>query len=154
MTAMQAYETDRVRRHTPQAINMRIDDDIRAAITRYAGTGRETLSRRIDALDREWDIERVLEANAAGFTLASLALSQVHNRRWLWLSTGVAGFLLQHAVQGWCPPISVFRRLGIRTRREIDREKYALKALRGDFEPISGGQAARDADKVSQAVEA
>lgn len=153
MTAIQPYETDRVRRHTPPDINASIDDEIRATISRYAGTSRETLTRRIDALDREWDIERVLEANAASFSLAGLALSQIHSRRWLWLSTGVAGFLLQHALQGWCPPVSVFRRLGIRTRREIDREKYALKALRGDFEPIAGGQPARDVDTLSRAVE-
>ncbi|HYE35543.1 DUF2892 domain-containing protein [Methylocaldum sp.] len=153
MTAIQPYESDRVRRHTPPEINARIDDDIRASISHYAGSSRETLTRRIDALDREWDIERILEANAASFSLAGLALSQVHSRRWLWLSTGVAGFLLQHALQGWCPPVSVFRRLGIRTRREIDREKYGLKALRGDFQPISETRI-RQADKVSQAIEA
>jgi hypothetical protein len=27
--------------------------------------------------------------------------------------------------------------MGVRTRREINKEKYALKALRGDFEHIS-----------------
>lgn len=31
----------------------------------------------------------------------------------------------------------MFRRLGIRTRREIEVEKYALKALRGDFDEDS-----------------
>jgi hypothetical protein len=34
--------------------------------------------------------------------------------------------VLQHAMQGWCPPVPLLRRLGIRTRNEIDREKYAL----------------------------
>lgn len=81
MTVMQPYETDRVRRHTSPDINARIDDEIRASISDYAGASREALTRRIDALDREWDIERVLEANAAGFTLTGLALSQVHSRR-------------------------------------------------------------------------
>jgi len=46
----------------------------------------------------------------------------------------VFGFFFQHATQGWCPPIPVFRRMGVRTRREINRERYALKALRGDFD--------------------
>ncbi|HEV2173318.1 MAG TPA: hypothetical protein VGR71_07115, partial [Nitrospira sp.] len=50
--------------------------------------------------------------------------------------TAVAGFLLQHAVQGWCPTISLFRRLGVRTTQEIDHERYALKALRGDFSRV------------------
>jgi hypothetical protein len=27
--------------------------------------------------------------------------------------------------------------MGVRTRQEIDREKYALKALRGDFKEVS-----------------
>jgi hypothetical protein len=53
----------------------------------------------------------------------------------------VAGFLLQHAVQGWCPPVPVFRRLGIRTAREIDLERYGLKAIRGDFNGLTESQA-------------
>ena len=58
-------------------------------------------------------------------------------RKWLLLSGAVLGFLLQHAINGWCPPIPLLRRFGIRTRSEIDREKYALKILRGDFETIA-----------------
>ena len=45
----------------------------------------------------------------------------------------VTTFLFQHAVQGWCPPIPLLRRLGIRTSREIEIERVALKILRGDF---------------------
>jgi len=32
------------------------------------------------------------------------------------------------------PELHLFRRLGVRTLEQIDREKYALKVLRGDFE--------------------
>jgi hypothetical protein len=49
----------------------------------------------------------------------------------------VAAFLLQHALQGWCPPLSIFRRRGVRTAREIAEERYALKVLRGDFRSVS-----------------
>ena len=127
-------ETDRVRRHTLPEINERIDADIDITLKRYTGASRDVLTRRIDELDREWDIERALETNAATVALLSLILSKLHNRKWTWLSTGVVAFLLQHALQGWCPPVSIFRRIGIRTQSEIDREKYILKALRGDFE--------------------
>jgi hypothetical protein len=58
------------------------------------------------------------------------------NRKFFLFPAVVGGFLLQHAVQGWCPPLSIFRRLGIRTAEEIDWERYALKALRGDFREI------------------
>ncbi|MGZ8239300.1 MAG: YgaP family membrane protein [Methylobacter sp.] len=134
MSTSLSQEPDRVRRHTLPEINERIDADIDITLRQYTGASRDTLTRRIAELDREWDIERALETNAASVALLSLALSKLHNRKWMWLSTGVAAFLLQHALQGWCPPVSIFRRLGIRTQGEIDREKYILKALRGDFE--------------------
>lgn len=133
MNTSTAQEFDRVRQHTPAHINAHIDEDIDMALRIYAYATPEDLSHRIKQLDCEWDIERVLETNAASFSLLGLILSRTNSRKWLWLSTGVAGFLLQHALQGWCPPITVFRRLGVRTRGEIDREKYALKALRGDY---------------------
>ena len=36
-------------------------------------------------------------------------------------------FLLQHALQGWCPPVPILRRQGFRTRHEIDAERQALR---------------------------
>ena len=69
------------------------------------------------------------------------------DRRWFFFPAVVAGFLLQHAVQGWCPPVPVFRHLGFRTQSEIEEERYALKALRGDFRavPVGDGRAAVEA---------
>ena len=58
------------------------------------------------------DIERTLEANAASLSLIGVTLGLTVDRRWLALPVGVAAFLLQHAVQGWCPPVPVLRRLG------------------------------------------
>jgi hypothetical protein len=55
------------------------------------------------------------------------------NRRWLAIPIIVGAFLFQHAIQGWCPPIPVLRRMGFRTAREIEIERVALKTLRGDF---------------------
>jgi frataxin-like iron-binding protein CyaY len=130
------HETDRVRLHTSPEINKRIDADIDWTIQRYNGASPEEITQRLDELDREWDIERALETNAATVALLSLVLSKTSSRKWMWLTTGVAGFLMQHALQGWCPPVSLFRRLGIRTQGEIDREKYSLKVLRGDFKAL------------------
>jgi hypothetical protein len=44
--------------------------------------------------------------------------------------------LLQHATQGWCPPVPFLRSRGVRSRKEIDSEKFAVKALRGDFAAV------------------
>lgn len=91
------------------------------------------IDREMAMLQREWDTERVLETNAACLMLISLGLGMSLDRRWLWLTGGVAAFLLQHALQGWCPPLPVIRAMGVRTAGEIGIERTALKALRGDF---------------------
>lgn len=126
----------RVPAQTAAAVNRRIEQQIEASVL-YFAEHRDEIDRRLDELDREWDIERTLEANAAGFSLLGLTLGLTFDRRWLALPVGVAAFLLQHAIQGWCPPVPVFRRLGVRTSGEIDQERYALKALRGDFDRVS-----------------
>jgi len=79
-------------------------------------------------LNREWDVERVLEVNASTLALSGLVLGVTVNKKWLLVPGIVLSFLLQHGLQSWCPPLPVLRRLGVRTRGEIDREKYALKA--------------------------
>lgn len=130
--------TERVARHTEEEINERIRRQTEANVAYHAQGGAKSIRQRLGELDREWDIERVLEANAATVALTGLLLGRLVNRNWFLLPTLVAGFLLQHAVQGWCPPVPVFRRLGIRTFTEIDQERYALKALRGDFKKLHG----------------
>lgn len=87
-------------------------------------------------LDEEWDIERAIQANAATLALTGTVLSITHDRRWAFLPLAVTGFLLQHATQGWCPPVPILRSLGFRTPGEIERERYALKAIRGDFDNL------------------
>lgn len=117
---------DRVRRSTPSAINAEIDRRTQANIRHFSGLGRQQVIQRIGELEREWDIERILETNAATLALTGLVLGLTVNRKWLWLPGVVLPFLLQHGLQGWCPPLPILRRLGVRTRGEIDREKYAL----------------------------
>ena len=130
--------TSRVPEHTAVHINRRIEQEIEASVAISPSTRtRSTAGSR--SLDREWDIERTLEANAASFSLLGLTLGLTLDRRWLAVAVGVAAFLLQHAVQGWCPPVTFFRRRGARTAREIEDERIALKALRGDFDHLPRG---------------
>lgn len=129
--------TTRVEQQTDDEINECIRRQTERNISHFAKQGGAEINRRLDELDREWDIERTLEANAASISLVGLGLGAFVDRRFFLLPAVVAGFLLQHAVQGWCPPIPVFRRLGVRTAREIDVERYALKTIRGDFDKVA-----------------
>lgn len=131
----------RVPANTCSAVNASIRATTRANVARFQGASPEAIQRRLDELDREWDIERRLETNAASIVIAGVALGVFVDRRWLALPAVVGGFLLQHAVQGWCPPLPIMRRFGVRTASEIDHERYALKALRGDFQEIQPANA-------------
>ena len=140
-------------RHTPREYNAAIRRRTEENVARFASAGPAAIDGRLAELDREWDIERTLEANAATVSLVGSALGFAVDRRFFLLPVAVAGFLLQHALQGWCPPVPLFRRLGFRTAAEIDHERYALKALRGDFRNVraEGGGTAR---RPEQALEA
>jgi hypothetical protein len=121
-------------------------------VARFTNTGADSIARRIAQLDNEWDVEPALEANAATAMLVGLGLGLV-SRRLRWIPALVAGFLLQHALEGWCPPVPIMRRLGFRTASEIARERYALKALRGDFRTVqSNGAGAPLADQAWDAA--
>ena len=107
-----AQQADRVRAHTQPEVQEQLDRRLAERITRLAADGPEAISRRLAELDRESDTERILEINASALALTGLALGVTVNRRWQLLPAVVLPFLLQHGIQGWCPPIAVLRRLG------------------------------------------
>ena len=123
----------RVEDHTAPSVNERIRARTGGEVGYYAEHP-EQIDRRLEELDREWDIERWLQFNSAALTFAGLGLGLFHNKKWFALPIAVQLFFMQHGVQGWCPPLPAFRRMGVRTAREIEAERNALRALRGDFD--------------------
>lgn len=146
-------ESDRVRANTATEINEKIDRQIMESVRFYSGMSEDKITQRIHDLEREWDMERLLETNASALAFTGLVLGVIRSK-WLFLPGIVLPFLLQHAVQGWCPPVPLFRRLGVRTREEIEREKFALKALRGDFEEIDSLRRGEEAEDAVEAAKA
>jgi len=142
----------RVEENTPEEINRRIRRDLKARILYFAERPEE-MNRRLDELDREWDIERLLQANAGVLSLVGLTFGVLRSR-WYILPAAAAAFLIQHAVQGWCPPVSLLRRIGIRTSREINHERYALKALRGDFDSVHISEDLSAEEQACRAIDA
>jgi hypothetical protein len=153
---LHAPDTDRVRANTwadvNEAIDRRTQLRLRSAAARAAD---DELSARIARLEYEWNFDRVVETEASLMGLLGLALAAAAgDRRLLVLPGTVSVMVLVHSLYGWYPLLPLFRRLGIRTQDEIDRERYALKAVRGDFEsiPPSGTPAAERAAAAWQAV--
>lgn len=149
-----APELDRVRANTWPDVTRQLDR--RAALrTRWAATAAspEAISAHLERLDTEWDFDRVLETEASIMGLLGLALGLTGDRRLLVLPGVVSAMVLLHAVHGWYPLLPVFRRMGVRSRDEIDRERYAVKAVRGDFDAIPRADA-RAAARAAAAWEA
>jgi hypothetical protein len=145
--------TARVPENTADHVNRRIRHEMQERVRRIAAAGPLAIARRLRELDEEWDTERALEANASTLVAVGSALTLMVDRRFALLPLVVGGFLLQHALQGWCPPLPIFRRQGYRTQTEIDQERYALKALRGDFEWVQTGRLSDGAQQAVQAAE-
>jgi hypothetical protein len=141
---------NRVSQHTAGDVNRRIQQDIESNV-RYYQRHKSQIPRRLQELDEEWDIERAIQANAAAVVFIGLVMGTLGRSRWLLVPAAVSGFLFQHAVQGWCPPIPLFRRLGFRTAFEIEHERQALKLLRGDYKKVSEADA--DVEDVLEAVQ-
>ncbi|WP_394836368.1 DUF2892 domain-containing protein [Pendulispora rubella] len=127
---------DRVRAHTAPTVNRQLDRLTQANIDASIRGGRDAVIRRIAELDHEWDIDRAMMANfaiAGGSVLAvgivrytRKPFLQPRRKGLLYFFGAQLGFLLLHAVAGWCPPASLFRRLGFRTKAEIENEKSIL----------------------------
>ena len=131
------HEGDAMRAHTPADIQQRIDFTLEDRIRFYATQPKEAIARRLNELDQEWDLDRLLTANMAGLALGGVVFSFFGGgKKWLLVSGGALAYLLMHGLQGRCPPATAMRRFGIRTHGEIDAERYALKLLRGDFESL------------------
>jgi hypothetical protein len=144
-------QNDRVEKSTPDSLNQKIEHELKANIDYYSKLDKAALSKRIADLEKEWYMDRMLITNASALAGIGVALAATVHKKWLILPGVVLAFLLQHGLQGWCPPLPLFRKFGVRSFKEIDRERYALKFLRGDFNDISDNPSS-DADGLYKAV--
>lgn len=116
-------------------INWEIDRQLEHMIHVYSMQPPGSLSKRIDELDHEWSIERILTITLVCFIFLGTGLALLSP--WFLLLTVAAGALmLWLALSKWTPSIPTLRSLGKRSCREIESEKFAMKALRGDFDGI------------------
>ena len=119
---------DRVRGRTPDKVNREIDE-LTASYLSLVGTEPHAIRKRLWELDREWHVDRALIAAFAlvGSATAQRAFRSSRPGAWRLLFWTQIGFLVHHAIRGWCPPVFLLRRLGFRTDKEIAAERSALE---------------------------
>jgi len=142
---------DRVKQATPSSINQKIENETWQNVSGYINSNGNEITARLHQLEKEWDIERYLGVNMSTLALIGVALSYFVHINWLILPAIVLLFFFQHSVQGWCPPLPILRLFKIRTRKEIEQEKYALKVIRGDFNNVQN-TSATDIEKLKETI--
>jgi len=113
--------------------NQNSENTSRSPLHDFEHKGSQAKATRIAELNGEWDAERTVMLNAAAISLAGAVLGAFVNKKWLILTAVGSAIMAEQALTGWSPPYGLFKKLGKRTRDEITRERYGLKAMKGDF---------------------
>ena len=115
----------------------RIERTMRTRLAYYQ-QHRDEIDWRLAELDEELPLERALQGNVSGVALAATVLGVLRSRWFFALPVMGYGLLMQNAARGGGGPAWTFlRRRGYRTLREIEIERNALRALRGDFDDVT-----------------
>jgi len=112
-------------------------EEIEDRVKCYALRTPQDIEKRLAELDHEWDIERILDLKISSFALLGTILGLSKNKKWLLLSGISLPFLFLNSASNRNPFHSLFSSFGFRTKKEIELERYALKALRGDFNNLN-----------------
>lgn len=116
----------------------RCDDQtkLEARLACLADAGPQAISDRLDDLDREWSAGRMTKATIGVLIVAGLFLTALANPWWLILPAVGGFFLLQYLFSRTSWLGATFQEMGFRSGADIDQEKFALRALRGDFKNL------------------
>ena len=106
--------------------------DIELHLHRIAEGGHESVADRINQLDEEWSAGQLTKATAGALVIGGLALARRHPLFALLPAAGAVA-LAQSASgrKSWLS--ALFCECGYRSRAEIEKERLALRTLRGDF---------------------
>src|SRR5262249_3197329 len=109
--------------------------------------GPEAIEKRLTELDHEWTAGRVIKVASGLGIIVGLGLAAIVHVAWLTLPVAIGLLLLQYAVSRHSVLTWVLGSAGIRTGTDVEHERIALKALRGDFRnlPTVFDKADRDA---------
>lgn len=137
-TKFQHNPNDRVRNLSPEKLNKQIDQKTDQLLHGLKSCGPEVLRARIRKIDREWDIDRAAMLVYSGILLAQVANAlKKHQKNWSWFSIIQTPFLLLHATVGWSPHVPLLRKLGFRTRFEIQEEREELLKILSYEDPLN-----------------
>ena len=108
-------------------------DALEKRLACLADAGPQAITDRLNEIESEWSAGRITKATIGVVILVGLALTLTVSTWWLILPAVGALLLLQYLFDRASLLGATFREMGFRSGAEIEQEKFALKALRGDF---------------------
>jgi hypothetical protein len=134
----------------PKGLSEKDTRRIEERLAWIAFEGPAAIERRLAELDREWSAGRAAKVVVGGGTLGGLAAALLVSLWWLALPVLLGLILLQYLVGRECWLTQGLKWLGLRNGIEIEHERLALKALRGDFRHLPIVHDRADADALAR----
>jgi len=114
-------------RHNAQMREMEV------RLAQLADAGPVAIADRMEELDREWSAGRVAKGVLALVILCGISLAITFSWVWVVLPIVAGLFMLEQLFNRSSWLAGMFTEAGFRPGSEIEHERFALKALRGDF---------------------
>lgn len=125
-------------------------DRLEETLASVAEQGHGAIEQRLARLDAEWSVGQMLKATTGALILVGLGLTMYVNP-WFALVPALAGLaLLQYLVSRRNVLADLFAGMGFRAGADIEHERIALKALRGDFRHLPTIHEIEDRDAISR----
>ena len=121
----------------PTRLVPRCDEPLEDHVARLADAGPDAIDDRLDELESEWSVNRAAKVTAGILAVGAAAAEVLGRRRISMLLALTAGsclcsyLLSRRSVVG-----DLLCHLGFRQGTEIERERLALRAIRGDFQHV------------------
>lgn len=101
-----------------------------------ADAGPQAIDERLCEIEREWSAGRMTKAVLGLLILLGITMTALLGPWCLILPVVCGLFLMQYVFGRGSWLATLCHQIGFRTGAEIDHEKFALKALRGDFRDL------------------
>jgi hypothetical protein len=125
-------------------------DSLEQRLARLADAGPQAITDRLNEIENEWSAGRMTKVTLGVVILIGLALAATVSVWWLILPSVGALFLLQYLLTRTSWLGAAFHELGLRTGTQIAQEKFALKALRGDFRHLPTALEVENKEDISR----
>ena len=123
---------------------------LRCRLKQVIEAGPGAIEERLGELDREWTCGRAAATAAGVVILVGLVLAALVSPWWLILTAIGGVMMLLYLFDRRTLVGSIFHALGFRAGSEIDEERLALKALRGDFCNLPNVHQIEDSDAITR----